>query len=337
MTERSRRPLAVAASALALTMTLAGCGGGGSASTGDVETRDVVDGRGKTITIPVDPQRVVITEQTLDYAVLGFAPAGARNLIQDTSNYPEFADLLSDTEDLGTSDLDFEQVLSLEPDLIITYTGRLDEADHFEAIAPTVYQDLDTPDRKHRWDETLTFVGDLIGKRAEADKLLGDYQTRLGEFKASMGDRLDSTEVSVIRVSDDSMKIYTLGSFSGGVLRDAGLKRPANQNLDAFEMEERTNGEESEGFDLSPERLSEADGDVIFVVTSIPTDPTRWDEEDKLAHENAEALDENPLFRQLRAFQNDQVFHVGRHWNGESLVDANRMLDDLEKHLLSAE
>lgn len=329
---------------LGAALLVAGCGSSDDPSTAEPAssagqasasggTRIVQDGRGD-VEIPVDPQRVVTTEQTLDLAILGVAPVGARNLEQDTRNYPEFSELLSDSVDLGTSDLDLEAVAALEPDLILTTTGRLDVADQFTTMAPTIFQDNDTPDKKHRWDETLLYYGDILGKKQEAEDLLAAYNARLEDFKTQMGDRLDTLTVSVLRVSDDNMKIYTLGSFAGGVLQDAGLLRPENQNLDAFETEELTNGEETEGFDLSTERLREADADVLFVVTQLPDNETEWDDEDRIVRANADALKSNPLWEQLTASQNEQTFEVGRHWNGESLVDANRMLDDLFELLL---
>lgn len=297
-------------------------------------TRVVTDGTGEEVEIPVAPQRVITTEQILDLLVLGVSPVGSRNLDQDTRAFPEFDELLVDTVDLGTEDLDLEEVVALEPDLIITTLGRLDVADQFREIAPTVFQDIQSPDKKHRWDETLLFVGDVVGKQQEAADLLAAYKARLEDFKAQMGDRLADTTVSVIRVGDDNLKIYTVGSFAGGVLQDAGILRPENQNLDAFETEKLTNGSDTEGFDLSTERLREADADVIFVVVDLPTDEAEYDDEDRLVAANAAALQSNPLWTQLEAAQNGQTFEVGRHWNGESLVDANRMLDDMFALLL---
>jgi iron complex transport system substrate-binding protein len=150
-----------------------------------------------------------------------------------------------------------------------------------------------------------------------------------------MGDRLATTHVSVLRVSRTSTKIYTLGSFAGGVLRDAGLRRPANQDLDGFATEKLTLGAETEGFEISPERLREADGDVLFVVTQLPANQAEWTDQDRQVRANTDTLKQNPLWSQLAAAKNNKVFEVGKSWNGESLVDANKMLDDINRLLLT--
>jgi len=122
------------------------------------------------------------------YSSFGYNLLGA--IAEDAGDKP-FAELLKDTVDLGGQDLDLEEVLVLKPDLILTTTGRLDEAERFLQIAPTVFQDIEGPDKKHRWGETLRFYGYVLNLEQKANDLMAAYEARCKEFQTQMGERLD--------------------------------------------------------------------------------------------------------------------------------------------------
>lgn len=293
------------------------------------------------VEIPIRPKRLVTFEGTLNLVALGVIPIGARNMVQDEANHPEMRRQLTDIFDLGGQELDIEEVLALEPDLIIgTSPNRDDIYAQLSQIAPTVLYQDDALDRKHRWDEELLYFADVLGKEKEASELLVAYEARCAEFRSRMGERLETELVSVLRVSSSSTKIYTRGSFAGGVLQDAGLRRPAKQDLDAFQTNELTDGADREGYDISAERLREADGDVLFLsVRGTPSKRAPQEDQDKAAATEVAAgkLTDHPLWSRLGAVEAGQAFKVGGHWNGETVVDANKVLDDLFVHMLGVD
>lgn len=254
------------------------------------------------LAIPAVPSRVVTCEGTMNLIALGFYPVGARNLDQDRRSYPEFADELGDIVDLGGQELDLEEVLALEPDLIIAGSPSYDDQyAQMTRIAPTVMEERAAVGTKHRWDQQLAYFAEVLGRDARAAELMDAFNARRDEFMAEMGERLGSTQISVMRVSDDSVKIFTKGSFSGGVLDRCGIRRPPQQDLDPAQTEDFTNGEDSEGYDISTERLREADADVIFLCVPVAGMPENDDEDDAATRANAEALTDNPLWEQLGA------------------------------------
>lgn len=354
----SRREFVAGLGGAAAALMLAACGGGSGGTMASADAKPVASRPGGLrrrpaggstrvvrhalgeVEIPADPRRLVTFEGTLNIIALGVVPIGARNITQDEANFPEMADVLTRIADLGTSELDIEEVLALEPDVIIgTSPNRDDIYGQLSKIAPTVLYRDDALDRKLRWDDELLFFADVLGREQQASDLLVAYEDRCAEFKARMGDRLRTTEVSVLRVSDDSMKIYTGGSFAGGVLVDAGLRRPPKQGLDAWETHKLTGGADEEGYDLSAERLREADGDVLFksVRRPSPRDTKENQDEDRAAQERARELSDHPLWRKLRAVEAGAAYEVGGCWNGETILDAHKMLDDLFLHLLGDE
>lgn len=188
-------------------------------------------------------------------------------------------------------------------------------------------------ERKHRWDDTLRFFARVMNKEDKAEELLADYQKRVDEFKEKHGDFLKDKTVSVLRIRNDNLIIYTKSSFADGVLDQVGIKRPKNQDLDLAATKAATNGESIEAFPLSPERLNEADADIMFVVVQVHEDPSEQDDRDKATLANVEKVKNHPLWSKLNAVKNNQTFFVNAVWNGESVMEANSMLDDLNKHI----
>ena len=98
-------------------------------------------------------------------------------------------------------------------------------------------------------------------------------------------------------------------------MEQIGFKRPKTQNKNLFAKQ------------ISKEQLSEADGDVIFYFTYNKTN-------EKSSEREKEWLN-NPLFMELKATKNHQVFEVSDTiWNTSGgIISANLMLDDLDKFL----
>jgi iron complex transport system substrate-binding protein len=136
----------------------------------------------------------------------------------------------------------------------------------------------------------------------------------MAEFKEKMGDKLTQTKVSIVRVFNDRYRLYTNNSFSGIILKDAGLTRPTAQNTNDKFLEY-----------TSLEQINNFDGDIIFL--------SRYGKSDDKYKE----LTTNPLWLQLNAVKQNKVFEVNDDiWMvALGITGANLVVDDLYKYFLS--
>jgi iron complex transport system substrate-binding protein len=140
------------------------------------------------------------------------------------------------------------------------------------------------------------------------------YQEHIAKFQASMSDRLDEVEVSVVRFLAGDTRIYQKASFSGTVLEDVGLSRPPAHDVDAFAIT-----------DASAELIPQFGGDVIFVTVYGPADET------------AKArIMSHPLWQTLAAVQQGKVHEVSDDlWIlGIGYMAANGIIDDLTRSVV---
>lgn len=277
-TSKHSRALSAAATLLTLTLLASGCAatenssdesagntdvatGGKDFGTADEKTAALgsdaapgefprtVDHALGTTEIEKRPERVVVldTGELDDVLALGITPVG---MVTTEGAQPVPAYLAEETkgvETVGTiSELDLEKIASLEPDLILGSQLRADKLyDELEAIAPTVFSIRPG----FPWKENFLLVGDALGLEEEATAELNEY----GREVKALGDSVtgDPT-ISLVRFMPGKLRLYGNASLIGVILADAGLARPEIQDVDDLAVE------------ISPEKLDEADGDVIF-------------------------------------------------------------------------
>lgn len=217
-----------------------------------------------------------------------------------------------------------ETVLSVNPDLILGLDHYQTIYAQISQIAPTV---LVSFEHSGQWKDAFQAISEILGQAEARQQVTADYEQRLAEFKAAMGDRLQQTKVSVVRIYPDGVNLYLRDSFAGTVLQDAGLARPPAQDVGAAEAQGL--------FDnpiqvrISRELLSQADGDILFVWTS--ENDTRGNQD---AQKKLEELQNDPVWKTLNAVQNDRVYFVPSYWIGFGPISANAVLDDLFKYLV---
>lgn len=281
-------PLLIAA----LSLTVSACGSGddaaetpspstaGSAGTVPASTASfplsVTHFRGTT-EIAAAPQRIIALDNAfLDYAVdLGGTVVGVSDiggeLVPSYLSDPQKASAAGVQSVGSISDPDLEKIASLHPDLILSSDVRHKEwYDRLSAIAPTVFSE-DTGDT---WQENYLLTGEALGQKDLARQRLDQLSERAGRI----GDRIRSgtgtgspqrtgdTDVSVVRIKDaNTVRLYGEDTFSGSVLKMAGIRRPANQ----------TSGYPGQDYGMyvvSQENLDAADAGLILV--SVPADGT---------------------------------------------------------------
>lgn len=316
-----RRTLAaVAALGVAASLALTGCSS--SAATEDTTTaatdgfpRTVQHFRGAT-NIESQPQRVVTLDNSYADAVLllesplvGFVDyrgQGLPDYLGDART--EYA---ADAVSVGkVSDASLEKVAQLEPDLILSAEVR--DGKNYEALsalAPTVFSQSTGP----TWKDNIRLVAQALGKEDLAERKIGEYEARAKAIGDEINAKADNPTVSVVRFAGEpTARLYRTTSFSGIVLADAGLARPDSQGPDPADAGSIMNS-------ISPERINEADADVIFVATYA--DPAGK------SLEAAQAFLQNPLWGTLQG----RIVNVDdAMWmTPVSIQGAHKILDDL--------
>ncbi|OYE03768.1 hypothetical protein CDG79_16585 [Nostoc sp. 'Peltigera membranacea cyanobiont' 232] len=271
---------------------------------------------GKTC-IPLQPQRVITIWSSFlaDTLALGIKPIATG--YDSSEPFPEYLRDKVDGVDLigSVNEPNLEKILLLKPDLILAHPYILNVYyKQISTIAPTViigHPDLLT----HRWDQDLVDLGKVLNKEEAANQFMKEYWQRIEKLKQALGSRRHQMQVSVASTKALS-GIWSYGEKSpvGRVLNDIGLERPSSQRGNFFYIE-----------NISEERLSDIDGDVLFFLS--------WGS--KSAKETLEKLQQKPLWRQLKAVQRNQVYFVdGLRWHEGDIFAINTIIDDLFRYLI---
>ena len=267
--------------------------------------------------VPIDPQQVVVFSGSLDTVLsLGVKPVGSVQVRPNDYYLKKQAEGIKNIGSPGSPNL--ESIKLLKPDLILGSEWNKKDYQLLSQIAPTVIADVDSGGE---WKRMLSKYAEALGKTDKAEQIILDYNVRIEEFKAQMGDRLKETEVSIVRVRQDVINIYLEESFSGAMVADADLPRPPQQ----------TNTGETSRIDISKELLHKADGDVVFVWTYGVSAEMAQDAQTKLRE-----LKTAPLWSKLNAVQQGRVYDVPGYWYGMGPIAANLVLDDLFKYLVDS-
>lgn len=101
-----------------------------------------------------------------------------------------------------SSALSLEKVITLKPDLIITYDEKAYE--NLKKIAPTVY----IPYGKYQYKDRLMELGKVLNKEQEAKNCLADFATKIAEKKQALSDVIDSGKKSLFLRLQEKNYIY---------------------------------------------------------------------------------------------------------------------------------
>ncbi|GAA1787454.1 iron-siderophore ABC transporter substrate-binding protein [Planosporangium flavigriseum] len=261
-----------------------------------------------TTTLTKKPERIVALDNSLVEAVvlLGRPVVGGVGSYRNQQGFPSYlGDAVKDTKDLGPLDNpNLELLATLKPDLIVSATVRHDALyDKLSAIAPTVFVKTTGP----IWKDNIRLLGQALGEETRATDTLAKYESRAKKIGDAINAKHNKPTISIVRFVDGPTRIYLNKSFSGIVLKDAGLARPANQDKDDFNLE------------ISEEQIGQADADYLFVTAFTG------------GEDRKKRFMANPLWQRLTAVQNGHVYSVDDAlWmTSVSVQGAHAILDDL--------
>ena len=278
------------------------------------------------IELPESVDRVVtMTDGSLDAAItVGVSPVG----LTSSANFEAVAAYIADkvTHEFtyvgGWGDLNIEEIVALEPDIILTdrYLAE-DQYELISAIAPTVATDeitVEGPDALQRWEYEQLVWGHALGKEAEAKDAILALRNRAAELQPSLGDKVGQSVV-VFRPQPTFPVVMSHHWITGVMLSWSGL---VGNELTESAPPPHT------GNTVSLERLDLLEADWLFAATRN--------------EEMVQALQdylENPSFQTLTAVKENQIARVsGDLWSGATGVLAGHaMLDDIVKVLVDGE
>lgn len=273
----------------------------------------VEHGMGKTA-VSANPSRIVTLDEYALECVLALQNKPVGSVIFETTP-PYFRGKLQGIENLGSEgEPSLEKIVALKPDLILGTMYHQQTYSQLSQITPTILTSYkDSKD----WKAAFMNFADAVGKIDVAEQILQDYNNRIEIFRTEMGDRLKNTHVSVVRVYPTHISLYLKDVFIGTILEDAGLPRPPAQN------------KPGSAYEISKERIWDADGDVIFMWAYGYSQQRQQEAQTAL-----QRLKTDPLWSQLNAVQQGKVYEVPSYWIGAGPLAANAVLDDLFKYLV---
>lgn len=275
-------------------------------------TRTVNSGTDRgDIEVPADPQRIVaLSGDQLDaLCALGLqSQVVAAALPDDSDQQPSYlGTVIHDLPGVGTrSAPDAAAIAAAAPDLILGSAALTPTSyAQFLAIAPTVF----TGAAGSGWADTLRTVGAATGRARAADELVAGFTDQAAEI----GRNNDAThyQVSVVQLTDSTVRVYGTANFPGSVLAEVGVDRPAAQRFTDRPYQE-LNRDDTD--------LSAADGDIVFVSFASPA-----------ARDGDKDFLDSDAWRALSATRDHRVYAVNNEiWQtGEGIVAARGIAEDL--------
>ncbi|UPK75844.1 ABC transporter substrate-binding protein [Nocardioidaceae bacterium SCSIO 66511] len=233
-----------------------------------------------TITVESRPERIVIvglTEQDTVLA-LGHTPIATTEWYgeQPYAVWPWAQDALGDAEPTvlsATDGFDFEKIATLRPDLIIgTNSGvTKDDYDKLSELAPTLAAPQGASDYFSPWPVQTRLIGDALGLRPEADKLIDDIKSRFRSEASKHPEFADKSIVFLQNAVYDSTYIAYPDGLGTEFLTALGFTVPGY--LDQYRRE----GAQAY---IPAEKIDIIDGaDVLLWATEKPADLDRFEGE----------------------------------------------------------
>ncbi|MFK0072838.1 ABC transporter substrate-binding protein [Arthrobacter woluwensis] len=318
---RLTRRSALATVAVGTLLALTACGGttGAPASSAAADSsfpKTIEHAMGST-TIESKPVRVATLDPSYTDAALALGAdiAGFTIYRKGDVSFPDYLGDVSgqtkDAIDVGSlAEPSLDKILDAKPDLIVSAKVRHEALyGQLNKIAPTVFSATTGP----TWKQNIVMLGDALGKKDLAEKLISEYEARAKKVGAEILAKKPGLTYSYLRFSgEDTARLYSSTSFFGEIMKDAGIPRPAGQ----------PDSKDTIFTPLSQEKLLDADaGLVVISATSSGGDK---------AIALKQKFTSNPLWKSLKGEVlevSDTVFATS-----VSLQGANAALTKLADH-----
>lgn len=262
-----------------------------------------------TTTLAAPPTRVVLVgfKEQDAFLALGTAPVGIREWFGGKPNavWPWATAYLNGAQPtvLPRADIAYEQVAALRPDVIVGLTAGLtrEQYDRLSGIAPTVAQPSAAGDYTISWQEITRTVGHILGKDADAERLVTDLEARIGRTREAHPE-LAGTSMVLASATGGQYFLFGPGATGAQLLGLLGPTVPDEvarlaDNADAYHV-------------LSPERFDLLDVDLAV-----------WSE--AATDEGPAALLADPLYTRLPVHVEGRDVFLGLERDNGALMFAS--------------
>lgn len=273
-------------------------------------TRKFTDWSGHEVEMPVNPQRVIYHgEVTGDVLALGVTPVGV-NKIQNGGTV--FDDKIADVADVGFP-ISLEKSLQLEPDLIIFSNDDAAQYEQLAKVAPTVTFNSFAP-----IEERMRTLGDLLGKKDEAEAWLAKHKAEVAEMWATLREsEIKENETASVFTMYPGNRLFIMAGagLPQFLYGDNGFK-PVDKVQEIIDQQV--------GFvEISAEVMHEYAGDRIFILNPVDAD----------AKQSTSELMESNSWKSIPAVKNGKVYHFDIVKAGSDALSREFMLTELPKAL----
>jgi iron complex transport system substrate-binding protein len=277
-----------------------------------IDCRTVRHVAGETC-LPKVPQRTIAISQFTTGNVLSLEskPIAVASALSDLESSPAYLQsYLGNAIELGSQyQPNLEKILKLKPDAIVGWAPVRTIYPLLSRISPTALGAWKGP---QSWREHLEFVSRVLGKEDLLKKSWDAYATRMKALKSTLAPKYRGKTVAVISLDGNSITSWLDNSFSGSILRDAGLTRLASQRAVSPAKDRIRN--------FSVEKLDQLDADIIFVQAFRSRDRQHFDK-----------LTQGSLWQKLKAVRQGKVYMVdGFAWVGSNLIAIDVVINDLD-------
>lgn len=245
------------------------------------ETRTVSTVMGD-VEVPVNPRRVIVQYLMGDLVALDIIPIG----ITEVHKGAAFEELLTDAMNLSQWEFEPEEVMALEPDLIILASDT--QYEDMSKIAPTILVPYGTMTREER----MGFLGEVFGRAEGAQAALAEYNTAVSEGKAKLAQAgLGNVTISAMQVTEEQISVVGNKHSLGRILYDElGLKAPRAVQEEIIDAGEYWGGS-------SMEVLADYCGEYVFHMGDVSEDIA-----ENAVWQSIPAVTENKVFIMDTAF-----------------------------------
>lgn len=249
---------------------------------------------------------------------LGITPCAVVDSWSEKPTYRYLRTALKEVPHVGLeTQPSLEDIVLLRPDVIIASRFR------HQALAPLLKQiaPLVMLDNVYDFKQTVAAVGAAVNRQQGAEELLLRWQQRVNRLRQLLQQHYAARwplTVSVLDIRADHLRSYLPQSFPGMILSELGLhwNEAARQ---ATGVSIKLSGRES---------LPVVNADLFFVMLHA---------EKAAVRENYRTLVSHPLWKQMQAPQQHQVWQVDSvTWVlSGGIIAANAVLDGVERLLIT--
>jgi iron complex transport system substrate-binding protein len=293
------------------------------------ENITILDGNGKPVTVRLPVERAIV--EHLDNSEMMMILKRTDKVVgvdlAMSKSEKEFPDLVKKTSVSGFSpatDPDYEQALSLRPDLLLTFSNKTAEKEEKMPDVPVVFAGLYYPNlinpENSSFTDAVHKLGYIMQAREQAEEYIDWHISKIDEIKSYTANLAEEKRPRVLiatlpKEGDNSIFTYAKIDTLSQMVTLAGGRSIA-EDLPAYL-------ESSYRIEVDPEWVIKSDPDYMIFITIVLTPPIGYDSDDISGISQALlSFKSRPEYANLTAVKNNQVYII----NGNLRNDASKGL-----------